>query len=276
MAPKKSDRVKKLVPLKVPYEELRPFRRELRELRLEFRLWNWNCVSASICKEVMDKNVNEGEELRGNPMLWTIEHWTKVMGPCAGSDRDLLFEKNIVGLTRGEEFSFGPLFDSGRQGTNGWKTADYRDPKRRAIALGIMHILRPARMTPGTSSGGRGTKTGGTRETNGEAKEFHETHLPRSHVGGPVRLQKLKECYRNIPPQALFVVPGPVPVLAVLAGLEKGAEGNLVFLCHLHTLAIEEKIASFSCAPSQDLLPVFHLPSFRMWTESARRLVPLS
>ncbi|OAE24579.1 hypothetical protein AXG93_2415s1610 [Marchantia polymorpha subsp. ruderalis] len=71
----------------------------------------------------------------------------KVMGPCAGSDGDLLFEKSSVGLTRTEEFSYGPLFSYGRQGTNGWKTADYLDSKRRAIALWIMHILRPARTT---------------------------------------------------------------------------------------------------------------------------------
>ncbi|OAE31763.1 hypothetical protein AXG93_4874s1280 [Marchantia polymorpha subsp. ruderalis] len=64
MAPKKSDKVSKLVPLKVPYEELRPFRRELSKLRLDFLLWNLNCVSASICKEIMDKNTTEGVELR--------------------------------------------------------------------------------------------------------------------------------------------------------------------------------------------------------------------
>ncbi|OAE32793.1 hypothetical protein AXG93_374s1200 [Marchantia polymorpha subsp. ruderalis] len=147
MGPKKSDKVRKLIHMKVPYKELQPFRREVSKLRLEFLLWDWNCVSASICKEIMDKNETEGVELRGNPMLWTIEHWTKVMGPCAGSDGDLLFEKNSVRLTNIEEFSYRPLFNSGRQGTNGWKTADYIDPKRRAIALGIMHILRPARTT---------------------------------------------------------------------------------------------------------------------------------
>ncbi|OAE30810.1 hypothetical protein AXG93_857s1120 [Marchantia polymorpha subsp. ruderalis] len=70
----------------------------------------------------MDKNKTEGEDLRGNRMLWTIEHWAKVMGSCAGSDRDLLFEKSSVGLMRIEEFSYGPLFSFGRQGTNGWKT----------------------------------------------------------------------------------------------------------------------------------------------------------
>ncbi|OAE33804.1 hypothetical protein AXG93_4553s1000 [Marchantia polymorpha subsp. ruderalis] len=147
MVPKKSEKVRKMVPLKVPYEKLRPFRHELSELRLEFLLWNWNCVSASIWKEVMDKSATKGEELRGNPMLWTIEHWTKVMGPCAGSDGDLLFDKNSVGLTCVEEFSYGPLFETGRQGTNGWKTVEYKDLKRRVIALGIMHILRPARTT---------------------------------------------------------------------------------------------------------------------------------
>ncbi|OAE32320.1 hypothetical protein AXG93_809s1010 [Marchantia polymorpha subsp. ruderalis] len=69
---------------------------------------------ASICKEVMDKSTVEGEELRGNPMLWTIEHWTTVLGPCAGSEGDLLFEKNSVGLTRGEEFSYGLVFETRR------------------------------------------------------------------------------------------------------------------------------------------------------------------
>ncbi|OAE24921.1 hypothetical protein AXG93_2931s1640 [Marchantia polymorpha subsp. ruderalis] len=86
--PKKSDKVRKLVLLKVPYKELRPF-----------------------------------------------------------SDGNLLFEKSSVNLTRMEEFSYGPLFNNGRSGTNGWKTVDYKDPKRQAIVLDIMHILRPARTT---------------------------------------------------------------------------------------------------------------------------------
>ncbi|OAE29486.1 hypothetical protein AXG93_1433s1040 [Marchantia polymorpha subsp. ruderalis] len=148
MAPLKTkDKVQKLVPLKVLYKELRPFMRELSKLHLDFLLWNWNCISASICKEIIDKNQTKGMDLRGNPMLWTMEHWAKVMGPCAGSDGDLQFEKSSVKLTRMEEFSFGPLFNNGRSGTNGWKTVDYKDPKRRAIALGIIHILRPARTT---------------------------------------------------------------------------------------------------------------------------------
>ncbi|OAE18892.1 hypothetical protein AXG93_2795s1000 [Marchantia polymorpha subsp. ruderalis] len=46
-------------------------------------------------------------------MLWTMKHWARVMGPCAGSDGDLLFKKSSVNLTRMEEFSFGPLFNNG-------------------------------------------------------------------------------------------------------------------------------------------------------------------
>ncbi|OAE32331.1 hypothetical protein AXG93_3017s1000 [Marchantia polymorpha subsp. ruderalis] len=88
--------MRKLVPLKVPYEELQSFRRKLNKLHLDFLRWNWNYISASICKEIMDKNWNKGEELRG---------------------------------------------------TNGWKTADYKDLMRRAIALDDMHILRPQRTT---------------------------------------------------------------------------------------------------------------------------------
>ncbi|OAE22796.1 hypothetical protein AXG93_2035s1800 [Marchantia polymorpha subsp. ruderalis] len=129
--PKKSEKLRKLVPLKVPYEELRPFRRELSELPLEFLLWNWNCVSASICKEIVDKNKTEGGDLRGNPMLWTIEHWTRVMGRCASSDGDLVFEKSSVGLTRTEEFSYGPLFNFGRQAESNEGTED--DTRRPSI-----------------------------------------------------------------------------------------------------------------------------------------------
>lgn len=73
----------------------------------------------------MVKNKTKGEDLRGNPMLWTIEHRAKVMGSCVGSDGDLLFEKSSMELTRTKEFSYGLLFSSEMQGTNGWKIADY-------------------------------------------------------------------------------------------------------------------------------------------------------
>ncbi|OAE23091.1 hypothetical protein AXG93_2590s1010 [Marchantia polymorpha subsp. ruderalis] len=95
---KTKDTVRKLVLRKMPYEELRHYRRELIELHLDFLLWNWNFILASICKEIMDKNRNDGEDLRGNPMPWTIEHWASVMGPCAGNVEDLMFEKDSVGF----------------------------------------------------------------------------------------------------------------------------------------------------------------------------------
>lgn len=58
-----------------------------------------------------------------------------------------MFKKDSVKIIREEYFTFAPLFKNARSGTNGWKTTDYKDLKRRAIALGIMHILRPQRTT---------------------------------------------------------------------------------------------------------------------------------
>lgn len=116
MAPSKTPKV---ILLKVPYEELRPYRRELSELHLDLLLWNWNCVSASICKEIMDKNRNEGEDLRGYLVLWTIEQRTRVLGPCAGNDGDYMFKKDSVKIIHAEEFTFAPLFRTARLGTNG-------------------------------------------------------------------------------------------------------------------------------------------------------------
>lgn len=80
-------------------------------------------------------------------MLWTIDQCTRILGPCAGEDGDFMFEKNSVKITRAEEFTFAPLFKNARSETNGWKTLDYKDPKKRAIALEIMHILQPQRTT---------------------------------------------------------------------------------------------------------------------------------
>ncbi|OAE19347.1 hypothetical protein AXG93_3548s1000 [Marchantia polymorpha subsp. ruderalis] len=48
MAPSTIAKVQKLVPLKVPYAELRPYRQELIELHLDFLIWDWNCVSETI------------------------------------------------------------------------------------------------------------------------------------------------------------------------------------------------------------------------------------
>ncbi|OAE32972.1 hypothetical protein AXG93_673s1490 [Marchantia polymorpha subsp. ruderalis] len=58
-----------------------------------------------------------------------------------------MFEKDSVKITNAKEFTFVPLFRNARSGTNGWKTADYKNPMRRAIALEVMHILRPQRTT---------------------------------------------------------------------------------------------------------------------------------
>ncbi|OAE30426.1 hypothetical protein AXG93_3483s1180 [Marchantia polymorpha subsp. ruderalis] len=75
--------------------------------------------------------------------LWVVAHFRCYLF----SDGDLMFEKDSVKITRAEEFTFASLFQNAQLGTNGWKTADYKDPMRRAIALGIMHIVRPQQTT---------------------------------------------------------------------------------------------------------------------------------
>ncbi|OAE29846.1 hypothetical protein AXG93_339s1040 [Marchantia polymorpha subsp. ruderalis] len=142
MAPLTIAKVRKLVSLKMPDAELRPYRRELIELHLDFLVWDWNCVSATICKEIIDKNRNKRDDLRGNPMLCTIDHWMRDLEPCAREDDDFMFEKNNVKIIRAEEFTLAPLFKNARSRTNEWKTTYYKDPKRRVITSVIMHILR--------------------------------------------------------------------------------------------------------------------------------------
>ncbi|OAE30405.1 hypothetical protein AXG93_3612s1280 [Marchantia polymorpha subsp. ruderalis] len=111
MALSKTPKVWKLVPLNVPHEELRSYRRELNELHLDFLLG----VGIGICKEIMDKNRNGEEDLRGNRMLWTVEHWMQVLGPCVGENGDFMFEKDSVKIIRAKEFTFAPLFQNARR-----------------------------------------------------------------------------------------------------------------------------------------------------------------
>lgn len=70
--------------------------RELVALHLNIQLWDWNCVLATICKEMMDNNWNEGDDFCGNSMMWTLDHWTRVLVPCVGKDGDFMFEKESV------------------------------------------------------------------------------------------------------------------------------------------------------------------------------------
>ncbi|OAE32869.1 hypothetical protein AXG93_955s1070 [Marchantia polymorpha subsp. ruderalis] len=130
----KKDAVPKLIPLRVPDVELRKYRRELIKMRLDFLLWDWNCVLATICKEMINKNRLEGTDLRVNPMLWTFKHWTRVLGSCEGKDGDYTFEKESVKVTQAEEFTFAPLFKNPRSSSNERRTMEYCDSKSRAMA----------------------------------------------------------------------------------------------------------------------------------------------
>lgn len=74
MTPPAKATLRKSVALKVPYVQLQTYRRELVALHLNFLPWDWNCVLATICKEMMDNSQNESDNLCGNSMPWTLDH----------------------------------------------------------------------------------------------------------------------------------------------------------------------------------------------------------
>lgn len=83
----------------------------------------------------------------------------------------------------------------------------------------------------------------------------------------------MNECYYDIPPEAILVVSGLVPVLDRLAVLKQRREGSFFLLLDIDTLALEQKMAFFFRASSQHLLPVTDFPPLRVRSKSARRLI---
>lgn len=81
-----------------------------------------------ICQELMDKNWNEGTYFCGNPLLWTVEHWTHVLRSCAGKEGDYTFERESVRVKQAEELTFVQLFKNPQLSINGWRTVEHCDP----------------------------------------------------------------------------------------------------------------------------------------------------
>lgn len=82
--------------LKVPEFRLRAYRNKLIATKLDFLLWRWNWVCAAMVQEWHDERAPEAKGLRGNPAIWTIEDWTKILGPCAEEDGDYTFDSDSV------------------------------------------------------------------------------------------------------------------------------------------------------------------------------------
>ncbi|OAE33325.1 hypothetical protein AXG93_4123s1000 [Marchantia polymorpha subsp. ruderalis] len=88
---------------------------------------------------------------RPHPERWQVNDWEQVLGRCAGEEGDLLFECESVHVTKEEEISFGTLFKNYKSSKNGYKTRDYKDCKRRNVAVALLQILQPHRITYMTS-----------------------------------------------------------------------------------------------------------------------------
>ncbi|OAE20377.1 hypothetical protein AXG93_3932s1010 [Marchantia polymorpha subsp. ruderalis] len=107
----------RMVLLRVPQVGLRAFQDELMVVKLDFLLWGWN--------------------------------W--VLGRCAGEESDILFECESVHVTKEEEISFGALFKNCKSSKNGYWTRDYKDRKRKNVAMAFLQILQPHSTTYMTS-----------------------------------------------------------------------------------------------------------------------------
>ncbi|OAE24159.1 hypothetical protein AXG93_2752s1740 [Marchantia polymorpha subsp. ruderalis] len=80
-------------------------------------------------------------------MLWTLDRWTRVLGPWPGKDGDFMFEKESVKIMRRRIHFCFTLQD--RAVEYEWvEDGGLRGPEE-AIALGVMHILRPIRWKGG-------------------------------------------------------------------------------------------------------------------------------
>ncbi|OAE29113.1 hypothetical protein AXG93_3241s1100 [Marchantia polymorpha subsp. ruderalis] len=62
---------------------------------------------------------------RPHPERWHVIDWEQVLGRCAGSEGDLLFDSESVQLSKEEELTFDGLFKNRRSRKNVYKTRDY-------------------------------------------------------------------------------------------------------------------------------------------------------
>lgn len=111
--------------LKVLEVRLRDFHNELILAKLNFLLWSWSWVCAAMIQEWNDKSETNADGFRGNPALWQIWDWEKVMGRCVGEDGDLTFDSESVKVTRAEEKTYAVQFEKPRSGKNGYWMTDY-------------------------------------------------------------------------------------------------------------------------------------------------------
>ncbi|OAE19343.1 hypothetical protein AXG93_4134s1050 [Marchantia polymorpha subsp. ruderalis] len=84
----------------------------------------------AMVQEWHERRTPEAEGLRGNPAIWTVEYWAKVLAPCAEEDGDLTFENESVKVTHSKKKTFTQLFKKPHSRKNGYRTTEYPEQKR--------------------------------------------------------------------------------------------------------------------------------------------------
>ncbi|OAE35455.1 hypothetical protein AXG93_2587s1710 [Marchantia polymorpha subsp. ruderalis] len=141
----------RMVPLRVPQVGLRAFQDKLMAVKLGLLLWGWNWVCPAMVREWLRERNQPPRDYRSHPERWQVSDWEQVLGRCAGEEGDLLFECESVQVTKEEEIPFGALFKNCKSSKNRYKTRDYKDRKRRNVAVALLQILQPHRTTYMTS-----------------------------------------------------------------------------------------------------------------------------
>ncbi|OAE27306.1 hypothetical protein AXG93_2817s1110 [Marchantia polymorpha subsp. ruderalis] len=104
---------------------------------------------------------------RPHPERWQVSDWEQVLGRCEGKEGNLLFECESVHVSKEEEISFGALFKKCKSRKNGYKTRDYVDRKRKNVAVALLQILQPHRITYMTSWQASGKQQASSTEAEG-------------------------------------------------------------------------------------------------------------
>ncbi|KAL3677998.1 hypothetical protein R1sor_020954 [Riccia sorocarpa] len=125
--------------------ELRAFEERLRNLRLDFLLWEWQMCLPACALDIVEGKRFENS-LRANYNEWTIQHWETVLGPFRGTPGghtfDTKFKINNANMAR-----IANKFAAKKSRTNGFPVQFLKDPFERTVVMAIMALFRPYRTT---------------------------------------------------------------------------------------------------------------------------------
>lgn len=99
-------------------------------------------MCAAMVQEWHEGRAPDAEGLHGNPSIWTIEDWAKVLVPCVEEDGDYTFDSDSVKVIHAEQKTFAQLIKKPISPKNEYRTTEYRDRMCRNVAVVLIQILQ--------------------------------------------------------------------------------------------------------------------------------------